>query len=258
MGRHKCGHRPPHQFRSPPSMSAPVLSFPEKAGQGCPALAVLAAAKLAGVDLEVKALDAKAAKDAPVALTFPSGCAAHMPRPAPCSARPPWAPVPPLGLRPIKCTRRRAAGRSWWACPASCASSPAPARRPAASTARMPCPPARCGGAGWHLNRVALAVGPAGCCVALRAAPGGGRSAPPSHAAANRSLPCALLSVATAPPALPATCNRRWTSGWISARAWCRAPPLRPPAHRSTTSSHCAPSWCASSLALPARSVCSL
>ncbi|PRW45405.1 glutamyl-tRNA synthetase isoform A [Chlorella sorokiniana] len=52
---------------------APVLSYPEKAGQGCPALAVLAAAKQAGVELELKPLDAKAAKDAPVALTFASG-----------------------------------------------------------------------------------------------------------------------------------------------------------------------------------------
>lgn len=56
-------------------MAAPVLSFPEKAGQGCPALAVVAAAKLAGVELELKPLDAKTAKDAPVALTFASGCA---------------------------------------------------------------------------------------------------------------------------------------------------------------------------------------
>ncbi|KAI7845298.1 hypothetical protein COHA_001141 [Chlorella ohadii] len=54
-------------------MAAPVLSYPEKAGQGCPALAVVAAAKQAGVELELKPLDAKTAKDAPVALTFASG-----------------------------------------------------------------------------------------------------------------------------------------------------------------------------------------
>ena len=51
-------------------MAAPVLFFPEKTAP----LAVLAAASLAGVDLEVKA-DAKAAKDSQPVLTFPSGCA---------------------------------------------------------------------------------------------------------------------------------------------------------------------------------------
>lgn len=53
-------------------MALPVLSFTQKAGQGCPALAVLAAAKLAGVELQLKPLDAKDAKD--VTLTFPGGC----------------------------------------------------------------------------------------------------------------------------------------------------------------------------------------
>lgn len=71
--------RPSHSPALPiAAQMAPALSYPEKAGQGCPALAVLAAAKQAGVELELKALDAKTAKDAPVALSFPSGCA-HMP-----------------------------------------------------------------------------------------------------------------------------------------------------------------------------------
>jgi hypothetical protein len=55
---------------SPHTMVAPLLSFPGKTAP----LAVLAAASLAGVDLEVKP-DAKAAKDSPPVLTFPSGCA---------------------------------------------------------------------------------------------------------------------------------------------------------------------------------------
>jgi chromate transport protein ChrA len=49
-------------------MAAPVLAFPEKS----PPLAVFAAARLAGVAIEAKP-DAKAAKDAPATLTFPSG-----------------------------------------------------------------------------------------------------------------------------------------------------------------------------------------
>ena len=69
------GHRAPQAIGSLSRMAAPVLSYPEKAGQGCPALAVVAAAKQAGVELELKPLDAKTAKDAPVALTFASGCA---------------------------------------------------------------------------------------------------------------------------------------------------------------------------------------
>lgn len=56
--------------------SPPVLSYPEKAGAGSPALGVLAAAQLAGVALEVKPLDAKTAKDAGVTLTFASGSVA--------------------------------------------------------------------------------------------------------------------------------------------------------------------------------------
>lgn len=55
-------------------MAAPyTLSYLEKAGQGSPALAVLAAAQLAGVALDVKPLDAKTHKDAPVTLAFASG-----------------------------------------------------------------------------------------------------------------------------------------------------------------------------------------
>lgn len=47
-----------------------VLTFPEKTPGA--ALAVVAAAKLAGLALEVKP-DPKAAKDAPAKLTFPNG-----------------------------------------------------------------------------------------------------------------------------------------------------------------------------------------
>lgn len=54
-------------------MAEPTLSYPEKAGAGSPALAVLAVAKLAAVALEIKPLDVKAAKDAGVTLTFPTG-----------------------------------------------------------------------------------------------------------------------------------------------------------------------------------------
>lgn len=51
--------------------AAAALVFPERTAP----LAVLAAAKLAEVKLEVKP-DAKLPKDAPVSLVFPSGCAA--------------------------------------------------------------------------------------------------------------------------------------------------------------------------------------
>jgi hypothetical protein len=49
-------------------MSQPVLSYPEKSAP----LAVLAAARLAGVAIEAKP-DAKAAKDSPPTLSFSSG-----------------------------------------------------------------------------------------------------------------------------------------------------------------------------------------
>ena len=60
-------------------MAAPMLSYPEKTAP----LAVLAAASLAGVALEVKP-DAKAAKDSQPVLSFPSGCSPK--RHGPCSA----------------------------------------------------------------------------------------------------------------------------------------------------------------------------
>lgn len=50
------------------TMSQPVLSYPEKSAP----LAVLAAARLAGVAIEAKP-DAKAAKDSPPTLSFSSG-----------------------------------------------------------------------------------------------------------------------------------------------------------------------------------------
>jgi len=51
-------------------MSAPVLHYPDKTPGA--ALAVFAASKLAGLQLEAKA-DAKMAKDAPAKLVFPNG-----------------------------------------------------------------------------------------------------------------------------------------------------------------------------------------
>lgn len=128
-------------------MAAPVLSFVEKPGAGSPALAVLAAARLAGVELEIKALDPKVApKDAGVTLAFPSGCAGMgdgLPCLQPClrclPAAPPAPASPPVARWPAD-PRRRAAGRSWWACRPSFATSPAPA-----ATRAPPCTaPTRC------------------------------------------------------------------------------------------------------------------
>ena len=100
--------RPAIRHRSRFTMAAPVLSFPQKAGHGCPALAVIAAARLAGVQLELKPLDAKEVKDAAVTLTFPSGCAWPPHAGPPWPAQTAWGAVPPPAHR-HRCQRPLAA-----------------------------------------------------------------------------------------------------------------------------------------------------
>ena len=249
-------------------MAAPVLAFPEKS----PPLAVMAAARLAGVALEAKP-DAKAAKDAPSTLKFASGCAAwgsmHAgPHPPPACSGCGWTGIGcfwealELKNRPVA-----DAGTSWWGCPASCATSAASPSQRMPCMAQTLCLPARWGP---RCRPGGSAAAPDEQCAGKARHAGAAQAAPPvRRACCRRSCGAAPQTAGPAcrciltlhslldchmPPvpaflttALglhhPAAC--RSTSGSTSPRRSCPARALRPPPPLSTTFCPCAPSWLA-------------